>query len=291
MGGRFEIRALREGERDAWRTLAGPHADRTSHAETPEELFAFRGGELRAGMRGYFHHKKLYSALAYRAEDPESGHALLAAFARRLAVADAELLAWEPEHPALAGMLAALPSAGFREGNRKIFAERSLAGDLPPATGPRLAFAPLSVLGEEAFVPLLAEAAAGDPFEEVTDPWRSFAELKEHAGPAFDPRAWQAALLDRVPCGVALPQIYHDEPESGTLFYLGVLPAFRGRGIGRRLHREGLALLAALGAKRYKGSTDERNAAMARIFAANGCAVTKRMRFFRPAEGAVPHEA
>jgi ribosomal protein S18 acetylase RimI-like enzyme len=46
---------------------------------------------------------------------------------------------------------------------------------------------------------------------------------------------------------------------QGTLFYVAVLPAFRGRGYGRALHAGGLAMLAERGVTRYVGSTDTRN--------------------------------
>ena len=106
------------------------------------------------------------------------------------------------------------------------------------------------------------------------------AELIEYAGELLDRNLWRVALLDGEPIGVVLPQTFGGEPEEGSVFYVAILPEHRGRGLGRKLHRAGLALLAGAGVQRYVGSTDVRNEAMARVFAGNGCEISTTQLFF-----------
>ena len=103
------------------------------------------------------------------------------------------------------------------------------------------------------------------------------------AGDAFDPARWLLVSDAAGPVGVVLPQPYPDEPGTGSLFYIGVMPDRRGAGHGARLHLLGLHELAARGCTRYVGSTDERNPAMVRIFERNGARATGTQSFYAPA--------
>lgn len=279
----LQVRAITDAEREAWCRLAGEAADRCSHRSGLLELGAFSGAELRAGLRGYFQHPQLFTILVRAGVSEADSAFLLAALRDQLNEKQAELLAWEPEPESVGALISALPAVGFTLRSQKLFVERDLTAEIEKEWLTGITWASLAACGEEAFVALLSAAAVGDPFEDSSaDPDTAFAELKTHAGPAFEPRGWLVAWYQGEPCGVVLPQRYHDEPDSGTIFYIGVLPDFRGRRIGRHLHREGLRLLRHMGVKRYKGSTDERNTAMAGIFTANGCTVTKTQYFFMP---------
>ncbi len=57
----------------------------------------------------------------------------------------------------------------------------------------------------------------------------------------------------------------------GRITYIGLLPERRGEGLGREVHRHGLAMLFAQGCKLYEGGTDVANVPMQRLFLANGC--------------------
>lgn len=214
----------------------------------------------------------------------EEGVALLGAAARALAdtvrAGAKQVLSWEREKDA--AWNAALDGAGFRVHRRKLFVRKDLAGPLP-AGGP-FAWRTLAEAGEGEFRARLLAASEGDPFEEdVRDPDAEWKELLEHAGDAFDPVLWRIALLDGAAAGVVLPTVFPEvDPLPGTCSYLGLLPPFRGRGLGRALHAEGLRLLAGAGARVYKGSTDERNLPMARVFAGNGCEVVGVQLLLRP---------
>ena len=64
---------------------------------------------------------------------------------------------------------------------------------------------------------------------------------------------------------------------EGTITFMGLLPAFRGRGLGRHVHRRGMALLRAQGGTLYHGGTSASNGAMIRLFEQHGCTVFARM--------------
>ena len=97
-----------------------------------------------------------------------------------------------------------------------------------------------------------------------------------------EPAEGRGSGLEGEAVGVVLPQEFSDSEAEGTLFYVAVLPAFRGRGYGRALHATGLAMLAERGVTRYIGSTDTRNKPMLKVFEANGCPQTATQLFYGP---------
>jgi ribosomal protein S18 acetylase RimI-like enzyme len=187
------------------------------------------------------------------------------------------------DHPRNREINSALDRAGFTIDKKKAYVGRSLEGELPE---PEVAFGFLTLaeVGREKFVGVMTEAAEGDPFEDMEgrDPDADFQELVEMAGERFDESEWYLPLVDGEIVGVLLPQAFPDSEAAGTMFYVGVLPRFRGRGYGRALHATGLSMLAARGVTKYIGSTDTRNTPMLRIFEANGCPQTNTQFFFKP---------
>jgi RimJ/RimL family protein N-acetyltransferase len=253
-------------------------------AADPREFFiALRGDEPIARLRGVVRSPTLYVLRELVARDDvdfdPAALALVECLQRSFSGADTELLAWggadtEPVNDALA-------RAGCVLIKTKCFVERSLVGYV--SRQPALfAYRTLETVGEDEFIAIMARAAVGDPFEDVTqsNPREDFNELVAYAGKAFDPVRWRVAYLDDEPVGVVLPQPYPKSPLEGTLFYVAVLPSFRGRGYGTGLHAAGLAFLAEQGLTRYVGSTDVRNTAMMRAFERNGCKVTGTQFFF-----------
>ncbi|MCK4511219.1 GNAT family N-acetyltransferase, partial [bacterium] len=166
---------------------------------------------------------------------------------------------------------------------KKAFVARGLKGELPER-GVDFTFRSLFEVGKPAFLRTMTEAAQGDPFEDVADgdSEADFNELVEGAGDRFDPASWMLAHLGDDVVGVVLPQEFPGSDREGTLFYVAVLPAFRGRGYGRALHASGLSMLAERGVTRYVGSTDTRNGPMLKVFEANGCPQTGTQLFYRP---------
>lgn len=213
------------------------------------------------------------------APDATYGDSAAGAFAdaitARWAGTDMELLAWERDGKA--PMVDALRPNGWDVLRRKAFVECDLRATLPPAPA-GLRRVALAAAGEAAFIGRLTHAAEGDPFADPEgDPQSEWNDLVRYAGELFDPERWYLVDDARGPVGVLLPQAY--DATTGSIFYVAVLPARRGEGLGTALHAAGLRDLADRGLARYVGSTDVRNAAMLRVFARNGCPVTKQQVF------------
>lgn len=179
-----------------------------------------------------------------------------------------------------------LLDAGCTVHRSKLFVQRELVGeDLPPTLD--FAWRTLAQVGDDELARHLTEASEGDPFEdEPRDPRREWDDLVEATGNDLDPALWRVAWWEGEPVGVVLPTVWEGKRREGTLSYVGVLPAHRGRGLGRALHAAGLRLLAEAGALRYAGSTDVRNLPMARVFERNGCPTTSVQLILRaPVDG------
>jgi ribosomal protein S18 acetylase RimI-like enzyme len=89
-----------------------------------------------------------------------------------------------------------------------------------------------------------------------------------------EPDWWRLLCFRDEPIGFVLPVTY-DETEragllEGTIFHMGVIPEFRGRGFGRLLLREAVRVLMDGGVRRIFCDTDETNAPMIRLFESEG---------------------
>lgn len=79
-------------------------------------------------------------------------------------------------------------------------------------------------------------------------------------------------MLNNEPVGVVFPHIEPDTNQEGRLFWIGIHPAYKGKGLGRGLHTIGLYRLQHdFQAKSYLGATQIENAPMRKIMEANGC--------------------
>lgn len=292
--GPLTVRPLEPGEDALWRSAGrADDAQDETQKETRQEgaapdprcrLLAFEGTRPVGRLRGTFLAADLFTIRELRSASETDFDHVADAFARFLsasfAPASIEILAWDA--PESAATNAALRRGGFVVAKEKFFFERQIDGYRSPYDDP-FDYRSLAELGEDRFVELVALAAEGDPFEEMTssDPRKSFRELVEYAGEAFDAAWWRAAFLAATPVGVVLPQVYPDSPTEGTLFYVGVLPPHRGLGYGRTLHAWGLTFLADHGVTRYVGSTDSRNLPMIAVFRANACEQTGVQLFYK----------
>jgi hypothetical protein len=75
------------------------------------------------------------------------------------------------------------------------------------------------------------------------------------------------------PIGLSIPHIEPGTESEGRLFYFGVMPYYRGKGIASQLHLQSLHMLKEMGATYYIGSTHTSNEKMQRIFWRNNCSV------------------
>lgn len=81
--------------------------------------------------------------------------------------------------------------------------------------------------------------------------------------------------------GISIPHIEMGTKDEGRLFYFGVVPNFRGQGLGRTIHKITLALLKNFHASYYVGSTDVHNSNMIKIFEGNGCELRDRKGIYK----------
>jgi len=300
--GELEVRELRSGEESLWLGFDAegePGADGESEklaefrslfeersSRDPRSFLVALDGPRAAGrLKGLFLSDKLYFVQELRCAEGLPCSVVEDALASFLGDSFSDdgigILSWDRTKSAETN--AALERAGFEIEKKKAFVARGLKGDLP-RPGTRFVFRTLAEAGKAEFLRVMTEAAAGDPFEDaaVRDAEDDFRELTDAAGDRFDPAAWMLAHVGDDVVGVVLPQEFPGSDREGTLFYVAVLPAFRGRGYGRALHASGLAMLAERGVTRYVGSTDTRNGPMLKVFEANGCPQTGTQLFYRP---------
>jgi hypothetical protein len=77
-----------------------------------------------------------------------------------------------------------------------------------------------------------------------------------------------------MPNGISIPHIEPGTEDEGRLFYFGILPEARGKGLSASLHLQSLWHLKEMGATHYIGSTHLENKKMQRVFEKNGCQIT-----------------
>ncbi|KMJ57248.1 hypothetical protein AB685_17770 [Bacillus sp. LL01] len=102
------------------------------------------------------------------------------------------------------------------------------------------------------------------PIDEVMN------SLKNELGPVWRQHCYYF-LKDGALVGISIPHIEIGTEDEGRLFYFGVVPELRGRGLGVQIHQISMALLKQFQAIYYVGSTDVNNANMIKIFEKNGC--------------------
>jgi ribosomal protein S18 acetylase RimI-like enzyme len=117
---------------------------------------------------------------------------------------------------------------------------------------------------------LFRQAGEGDPASHPDDDALGFLKvLLSDEGTAKVPECIQVGMCDGIPAAVIALMSYPSDGWS-TIYYLGVLPAFRGRGFGAEAMLRALRCLKAIGGKTYLDGTDSRNAAARSLFARLG---------------------
>ena len=90
--------------------------------------------------------------------------------------------------------------------------------------------------------------------------------------PAQADNMFTVYVVNGEPAGVVLPHIEPDTDREGRMFWVGMHPRYRGKGLGKSLHLTGLYRLQnEYNAKTYLGSTQIDNVPMRKIMAGNGC--------------------
>lgn len=82
--------------------------------------------------------------------------------------------------------------------------------------------------------------------------------------------------VENEPVGVVFPHLEPDKDREGRIFWIGIHPKFRGKGLGKNLHLIGLYRLRNdFKAKSYLGATEVNNNPMKKIMLSNGCVENK----------------
>lgn len=74
------------------------------------------------------------------------------------------------------------------------------------------------------------------------------------------------------PCALMVVQV---NKESGwsRISYMGLIPSYRGKNLGKWVHRHGFTMMKQQGGKLYHGGTLANNLAMRKLFESHGCQV------------------
>ncbi len=117
---------------------------------------------------------------------------------------------------------------------------------------------------------LFRQAAQGDPASHPDDDTLGFLKsLLEDDETVKAPERVQIGTFEGAPVAVLALTAYPSDGWS-TIYYLGVLPAFRGRGFGAEAMLRGLRGLKAMGGTTYHDGTGSRNAPARALFARLG---------------------
>ena len=109
----------------------------------------------------------------------------------------------------------------------------------------------------------------------------------------FYPEDWEMGMLvhpetatmdvqKREPIGIVMPAFLNAGRHFGGNLYIGVVPAARGRGLGKILQYRGLQTMVKRGAIKFLGSTDSLNLPMIKIFESLNYQLEGIEQYFQP---------
>lgn len=184
------------------------------------------------------------------------------------------------EKPWLLPLASRLRELGFKRKHTRIEFQ-SHVNDLPDENGSPMEWIPVSESGpyrlEDAAI-ILEEAARGDtdwnPEDRGGELLKSYLADREFAS---KPECIQIGQVDSKPAAIVIAQVI---PATGwsRITYMGILPQYRGRGLGKWVHRRGFALMRAQGGTFYHGGTVKGNARMEALFRRHGCKEYRTMQ-------------
>lgn len=143
-----------------------------------------------------------------------------------------------------------------------------------------LLYKPISNIPDEDFIHFFSIITQGDT-DMSEDYSKEYMDMVEMAGANFKKDNWKIVYQDSVKIGLVFPQLYPDDSGEGSIFYIGVLPEYRGKGLGVKIHSKGIEFLKNLNATKYVGSTLESNQAMNSVFKKNGCETQYTQLFYK----------
>ena len=173
--------------------------------------------------------------------------------------------------------------AGFRYLTRVLTLAAGLVRErpFPPAPPPPgLALEPYGRANAEAFLATLTATYEGSlDCPELNGVRRPEDVLAGYLADPGTPTGWYLARLDARPAGVLLLAAAA-EPAAMTLSYLGVVPAYRRRGVGRALVGHALRVARARGGALLSVAADVRNAPALHLYRRFGFEVWDRREVY-----------
>jgi mycothiol synthase len=168
-------------------------------------------------------------------------------------------------------LIPALVRNGFAHVTNLFLMARDLPGSICEEPGADWRFFPFVESDREHFQQIMKRTYHGSlDFPELDDRREMEEILEGHKYQGhFDPRYWVLAHWQNQPVGVIL---LTEIPGAGEweLSYLGLVPEFRGRGLGQALIDMALILAAEAGAKQLVLAVDQRNQPAFKLYANAG---------------------
>lgn len=153
--------------------------------------------------------------------------------------------------------------------------------NLPQETTGPIKWKPIPSLEDselENLVKVLALVATGDPnFNPLND---NLSELKADLADPTLSTGRECVHLGFIEGAIAALVIAQVAPKTGwsRITYMGLAPEWRGKGLGKWVHRHGFKMLRDQGGEVYHGGTTTGNLAMIRLFETQGCQMYRRMQ-------------
>lgn len=164
-----------------------------------------------------------------------------------------------------------LPSLGFTKKSNRVEYKAEMGG-LPNDDGSPIHWTSASQLGWEAneIASCLRSVSEGAPDSEPSDnPLVYIQDWKKDPVLTHGPECIAVGRLGGKLCALVVAQI---NPKTGwsRISYMGLAPEFRGKGLGRWVHRHGFQMMKQQGGRLYHGGTVAENSPMIKLFEQHG---------------------
>jgi len=170
-------------------------------------------------------------------------------------------------------------SNGFSKKHERIEFKTQIA-NLPDEEGTPLTWESASASGAidlESAAELLGQAGRGDPdWSTNDDPCELLTQWLADAELSHGPKSVQIGFSDGNPAAIVIAQVNQRSGWS-RITYMGLLPEFRQRGLGKWIHRHGFTMMKEQGGKEYHGGTVSTNTTMIRLFHRHNCIEFRKM--------------
>ncbi|MCP3030980.1 GNAT family N-acetyltransferase [Halobacillus sp. A1] len=170
---------------------------------------------------------------------------------------------------------------GYEYVDTTVFVYKNLA-DHRVGQSSSITLKPLKEFSEDLFVKIWGEVMEGSLNSSSSLSVEGhMASLKKEIGEDYQTSCLLAFEND-TPIGAVIPHIEPGTVGEGRLFYIGILPGFRGYGRAKYVHALALESLEKdFSATHYIGATSHNNIPMLKAFTHNGCKELVRKRVYK----------